>query len=166
MTQVEPTSDWPPPVDQGGFDDTVPASAGVAVPPQPGRVQVLKRRWPMARLTPYGAAGTSTSNSPSCATYPIACGARRVGSLRCRRVFVDQSADDPAPPDIVSGQVGDVRTWLGWPLAQRAMRPVFVVVRIEVDHVTVYRWVQRFTPLLADAAPFSRHSPGDRWFAG
>jgi hypothetical protein len=22
---------------------------------------------------------------------------------------------------------------------------------IEVDHVTVYRWVQRFTPLLADA---------------
>ncbi|WP_423790580.1 DDE-type integrase/transposase/recombinase [Micromonospora globispora] len=31
-------------------------------------------------------------------------------------------------------------------------------------HVTVYRWVQRFTPLLADAARFSRHSPGDRWF--
>jgi IS6 family transposase len=51
-------------------------------------------------------------------------------------------------------------------LAQRAMRPMFVVVRIEVDHVTVYRWVQRFTPLLADAARFSRHSPGDRWFAG
>src|SRR4029450_4734694 len=35
---------------------------------------------------------------------------------------------------------------------------------IEVDHVTVYRWVQRFTPLLADAARFSRHTPGDRWF--
>jgi hypothetical protein len=35
----------------------------------------------------------------------------------------------PAPPDIVSGHVGDVRTWLGWPLAQRAMRPMFVVVR-------------------------------------
>jgi len=30
-----------------------------------------------------------------------------------------------------------------------------------VDHVTVYRWVQRFSPLPADAA---RHSPGDRWF--
>src|SRR3954454_6471161 len=64
MTRVEPTSDWPPPVDQGGFDDTVLGSAGVAVPPQPGRVQVLKRQWPMTRLTPYGAAGTSTSNSP------------------------------------------------------------------------------------------------------
>ncbi len=35
---------------------------------------------------------------------------------------------------------------------------------IEVDHVTVYRWVQRFTPLFADAARFPRHSPGDRWF--
>ncbi|PWU45921.1 IS6 family transposase [Micromonospora globispora] len=35
---------------------------------------------------------------------------------------------------------------------------------VEVDHVTVYRWVQRFTPLLADAARFCRHSPGDRWF--
>jgi transposase-like protein len=34
---------------------------------------------------------------------------------------------------------------------------------IEVDHVTIYRWVQRFTPLLADAARFARHSPGDRW---
>jgi transposase-like protein len=27
----------------------------------------------------------------------------------------------------------------------------------------VFRWVQRFTPLLADAARFARHSPGDRW---
>ena len=35
---------------------------------------------------------------------------------------------------------------------------------VEVDHVTVYRWVHRFTPLLVDAARFGRHSPGDRWF--
>jgi IS6 family transposase len=28
----------------------------------------------------------------------------------------------------------------------------------------MYRWVQRFTPRLADAARFARHSPGDRWF--
>jgi len=33
-----------------------------------------------------------------------------------------------------------------------------------VDHVTVYRWVQRFTPLLADAARPCRHAVGDRWF--
>ena len=34
---------------------------------------------------------------------------------------------------------------------------------IEVDHVTLYRWVQRFTPQLVDAARPSRHSGGDRW---
>ena len=28
----------------------------------------------------------------------------------------------------------------------------------------IYRWVQRFTPLLIDAARPSRHAPGDRWF--
>ena len=35
---------------------------------------------------------------------------------------------------------------------------------IEVDHVTLYRWVQRFTPLLLDAARLCRHLAGDRWF--
>ena len=30
--------------------------------------------------------------------------------------------------------------------------------------MTIYRWVQRFAPLLADPARFARHSPGDRWF--
>jgi DDE superfamily endonuclease len=28
---------------------------------------------------------------------------------------------------------------------------------------TIYRWVQRFTPLLIDAARPCRHVPGDRW---
>ena len=35
---------------------------------------------------------------------------------------------------------------------------------IDVDHVTVYRWVQRFTPLFAEAARPLRHTTGDRWF--
>jgi transposase-like protein len=34
---------------------------------------------------------------------------------------------------------------------------------IEVDHVTVYRWVPRFTPLLAEAARPCRHGVGARW---
>jgi transposase-like protein len=33
---------------------------------------------------------------------------------------------------------------------------------VEVDHVTVYRWAVRFTPLLADAARPCRHQVGDR----
>ena len=35
---------------------------------------------------------------------------------------------------------------------------------IEVDHVSVFRWVQRFTPLFADAARPCRHAAGDRWW--
>ena len=35
---------------------------------------------------------------------------------------------------------------------------------IPVDHVTVYRWVQRFTPEFIEAARPCRHAPGDRWF--
>jgi IS6 family transposase len=33
-----------------------------------------------------------------------------------------------------------------------------------VDHVTLYRWVQRFTPLLVEAAGPCRHGVGSRWF--
>jgi IS6 family transposase len=33
-----------------------------------------------------------------------------------------------------------------------------------VDHVTVYRWVQRFAPEFIEAARLGRHAPGDRWF--
>jgi transposase-like protein len=39
-----------------------------------------------------------------------------------------------------------------------------LIAGIQVDHVTVYRWVQRFTPLFADAARPLRHATGDRWF--
>jgi len=34
---------------------------------------------------------------------------------------------------------------------------------IAVDHVTVYRWVQRFTPLLGEAARPCWHAIGNRW---
>jgi hypothetical protein len=34
---------------------------------------------------------------------------------------------------------------------------------IEVDHVTIYRWVQRFAPEFAEAARARRHIIGDRW---
>jgi hypothetical protein len=37
---------------------------------------------------------------------------------------------------------------------------------IEVDHVTLFRWVQRFTPLLVEAARPCRHGVGGQWFVG
>jgi transposase-like protein len=57
-----------------------------------------------------------------------------------------------------------VRWYLRYGLSYRDVEELLAERGIEVDHVTVYRWVQRFTPLLADAARFTRHAPGDRWF--
>jgi transposase-like protein len=65
------------------------------------------------------------------------------------------------PPEAI---VVAVRWYLRYGLSYRDVEELLAERGIEVDHVTVYRWVQRFTPLLADAARFTRHSPGDRWF--
>jgi transposase-like protein len=65
------------------------------------------------------------------------------------------------PSDVI---VVAVRWYLRYTLSYRDVEELLVERGIEVDHVTVYRWVQRFTPLLADAARFARHAPGDRWF--
>jgi transposase-like protein len=52
-----------------------------------------------------------------------------------------------------------VRWYLRFNLSYRDIEELLVERGVEVDHVTVYRWVQRFTPLLADAARFARHAP-------
>ncbi len=57
-----------------------------------------------------------------------------------------------------------VRWYLRYGLSNRDVEELLAEHGIQVDHVSVYRWVQRFTPLLADAARFTRHTPGDRWF--
>ncbi|MGW4946885.1 IS6 family transposase [Actinoplanes sp. NPDC004185] len=57
-----------------------------------------------------------------------------------------------------------VRWYLRYGLSYRDVEELLTERGIQVDHVTVYRWVHRFAPLLADAARFTRHSPGDRWF--
>jgi transposase-like protein len=65
------------------------------------------------------------------------------------------------PPEII---VLAVRWYLRFGLSYRDVEELLVERGIEVDHVTVYRWVQRFTPFLADAARPCRHAVGDRWF--
>jgi transposase-like protein len=57
-----------------------------------------------------------------------------------------------------------VRWYLRFGLSYRDVGELLAESGIDVDHVTMHRWVQRFTPLLADAARVARHSPGDRWF--
>jgi transposase-like protein len=50
-----------------------------------------------------------------------------------------------------------VRWYLRFGLSYRDVEELLAEPGIDVDHVTVHRWVLRFTPLLADAARFGRH---------
>jgi transposase, IS6 family len=59
---------------------------------------------------------------------------------------------------------GRVRLYLRYNLSYRDVEELLIERGAEVHHVTAFRWVQRFTPLLADAARWCRHAPGDRWF--
>jgi len=65
------------------------------------------------------------------------------------------------PPDVITLAV---RWYLRYGLSYRDLEELLAERGIEVDHVTVYRWVQRFTPLFAEAARPCRHATGDRWF--
>ena len=64
------------------------------------------------------------------------------------------------PPEII---VLAVRWYLRFGLSYRDVEELLTERGIEVDHVTVFRWVQHFTPLLADAARPCRHAAGGRW---
>jgi transposase-like protein len=64
------------------------------------------------------------------------------------------------PPEVI---VVAVRWYLRFGLSYRDVEELLVERGVEVDHVSVYRWVLRFTPLLAEAARPCRHRVGDRW---
>ena len=82
---------------------------------------------------------------------------------RAVRPCVDRSAfaGFRFPPEVITVAV---RWYLRYGLSYRDVEELLAERGIEVDHVTVYRWVQRFTPLFADAARPLRHAVGDRWF--
>jgi len=65
------------------------------------------------------------------------------------------------PPEVITLAV---RWYLRFGLSYRDVEELLAERGIEVDHVSVYRWVRRFTPLFVEAARPARHNPGDRWF--
>ncbi len=65
------------------------------------------------------------------------------------------------PPEVITVAV---RWYLRYGLSYRDVEELLAERGVEVDHVSVYRWVQRYTPLFIDAARPCRHAPGDRWF--
>jgi transposase-like protein len=64
------------------------------------------------------------------------------------------------PPEVI---VVAVRWYLRFGLSYRDVEELLAERGVEVDHVTIYRWVLRFTPLLAEVARPCRHSAGDCW---
>jgi IS6 family transposase len=65
------------------------------------------------------------------------------------------------PPDVI---LLAVHWHLRYGLSYRDVEELLAERGIEVDQVTIYGWVQRFTPEFIDAARPCRHSVGDRWF--
>lgn len=59
------------------------------------------------------------------------------------------------PPDMI---LLAVRSYLRYELSYRDLEELLAERGIGVDHVTLYRWVQRFTPELIDAARPRRHA--------
>jgi hypothetical protein len=60
------------------------------------------------------------------------------------------------PPDMVAVAV---RWYLRYGLSYRDVEELLAERGVSVDHVTIYRWVQRFTPEFIEAA---RHAGGSR----
>jgi transposase-like protein len=56
------------------------------------------------------------------------------------------------------------RWYLRYGLSYRDVAELLAERGITADHVTIYRWVQQFTPEFIKAARPCRHAPGNRWF--
>ena len=65
------------------------------------------------------------------------------------------------PPEVITLVVG---WYLRCGLSCRDGDELLAERGVEVDHVSIFRWVQRFTPLLAEAARPCRHRVGERWW--
>ena len=65
------------------------------------------------------------------------------------------------PPEVI---LSVVRWYLRYGWSYRDLEGLLAERGIGVDHVTLYRWVQRFTPVLIDAARPVRNLAGNRWF--
>ncbi len=65
------------------------------------------------------------------------------------------------PPEVI---MLAVRWYLRFGLSYRDLEELLAERCIDVDHVTRFRWVQRFTPKLINLARPCRHTVGSRWF--
>ena len=64
------------------------------------------------------------------------------------------------PPEVIALAV---RWYLRFALSYRDVEELLAERGIQVDHVSIYRWVQRFAPEFAEAARARQHVIADRW---
>jgi transposase, IS6 family len=64
------------------------------------------------------------------------------------------------PPEVITLAV---RWYLRFGLSYRDVEELLSERGIQVDHVSITRWVQRFAPEFAEAARARHHVIGDRW---
>jgi transposase-like protein len=65
------------------------------------------------------------------------------------------------PPEVI---VLAVRWYRRFGLSYRDVEELLAERGVDVDHVTIHRWVQRFVPLLAETARPSRRPVGNCWY--
>jgi IS6 family transposase len=65
------------------------------------------------------------------------------------------------PPEVI---LLAMRWYLRYGLSYRDLEELVAERGIEVNHLTLFRWVQQFTPILADAARPCHHRVGGHWF--
>jgi hypothetical protein len=123
------------------------------------RLRPRMERARIAALAAAEAAGSVASSGPSRWPPGLAEEAGRVRRPRAARPPVCRSAfaGFRFPPEVITVAV---RWYLRYGLSYRDLEELLVERGVEVDHVTVYRWVQRFTSLFADAARPLRHATG------
>jgi transposase, IS6 family len=90
----------------------------------------------------------ASAESKTRQAWPMRRRSRRVSSLG------SSFAGFRFPPDVI---MIAVRWYLRYGLSYRDVEELLAERGITVDHGTVYRWVQRFTPLLIDVARPCRH---------
>lgn len=86
---------------------------------------------------------------------------KRRRSCPSAEVRVSAFAGYRLPPGMI---LFAVRWYLRFGLSYRDLEELLAERGVEADHVTLYRWVRHFTPLVVDAAGPCRHAVGGRWF--
>ena len=112
---------------------------------------------------PVGRAGDSTRSASSCqGTVALAGHSGRQTGQVTSSGRSSAFAGYRFPREVIAVAV---RWYLRYGLSYRDVEELLAERGVTVDHVTIYRWVQRFTPEFIEAARYCRHAPGDRWFA-